>query len=123
MLMGSVAEKATREVPCSIITVKSEHAIRLQLEEEIDIVKTQCDQGLELLEKGFPAEAVQRFHNCITKDKLYALAWEGLAASHKRLGHDEESKRCMDIAKTIRQDIWEKRVTAEVRKQLWDKKP
>ena len=123
ILMGSVAEKVTREVPCSIITVKSEHAIRLQLEEEIDIVKTQCDHGLELLEKGFPAEAVQWFHSCITKDKMYALAWEGLAASHKRLGHDEESKRCMDIAKSIRQDIWEKQVTAEVRKQLWGKKP
>jgi len=123
MLMGSVAEKVTRVVPCSIITVKSEHAVRLQLEEEIDIIKTQCDQGLELLEKGFPAEAVQRFQNCITRDKLYALAWEGLAASHKRLGHDEESKRCMDIAKSIRQATWEKKVTAEVRKQLWGKKP
>ena len=123
MLLGSVAETVTREVPCSIITVKSEHAIRLQLEEEIDVIKTECDQGLELLEKGFPAEAVQRFHSCITKDKMYALAWEGLAASHKRLGHDEESKKCMDIAKSIRQDIWEKQVTAEVRKQRWGKKP
>jgi len=52
---------------------------------------------------------------------MYALAWEGLAAAHKRLGHKEESKKCKERAKYIRQHLWEKRVEAEARKQFWDK--
>ena len=35
ILMGSVARKVAQEMPCSIVTVKSEHVIRLRLDAEI----------------------------------------------------------------------------------------
>ncbi|MCP4511153.1 MAG: 2Fe-2S iron-sulfur cluster binding domain-containing protein, partial [Fuerstiella sp.] len=49
--------KVTRELPCSIVTVKSEHAIQLRLDEEHTDVEACLKQGQEFLEQGFPEEA------------------------------------------------------------------
>jgi universal stress protein E len=121
ILIGSVAGKVVREMPCSVVTVKSEHAIRLRLEAEIDDITTHFKEGGELLAKGFPAEAIRQFEYCVDKDMMFAPAWEGLAAAHKRLGHDEESRKCTERAKYVRKRLWEMRVEAEARKQFWDK--
>ncbi|NIN00174.1 MAG: universal stress protein [candidate division Zixibacteria bacterium] len=121
ILVGSVAEKVIRETPCSVITVKAEHAIRLLLEEEIASCTSHFKEGSELLEKGFPAEAIGQFQYCVDKDLMFAAAWDGLAAAHKRLGHEKESQRCTERAKYIRQRLSEMRVEAEARKQFWDK--
>ncbi len=53
ILLGSVAEKVTREVPCSVITMKSEDAIRLYIEAQIDDLETHFKEGRESLEEGF----------------------------------------------------------------------
>lgn len=121
ILMGSVAEKIIREMPCSVITVKSEHAIRLRLEAEIANIEVYYKQGIELLEEGLPLEAMRQFEGCIAKDAMFAPAWEGLAVAHKRLGHDEESEKCQARAKYIRQSIWARQVEAQARRQLLDR--
>ena len=61
MLAGSIAERVAGKMPCSMITVKSEHVIRLRLGAEVADIRAQCIQGQELLKKGFPAEAVCQF--------------------------------------------------------------
>ncbi|UCG11298.1 MAG: universal stress protein [Deltaproteobacteria bacterium] len=121
ILVGSVAEKVIRETPCSVITVKAEHAIRLLLEEEIASCTSHFKEGSEMLEKGFPAEAIGQFQYCVDKDLMFAAAWDGLAAAHKRLGHEKESQKCTERAKYVRKRIEETRVEAEARKQFWDK--
>lgn len=115
IFLGSVAEKVIREIPCSVITVKSEHAVRLKLGAEIATIDTHFKEGKELLEKGFPVEALRQFEIVIDMDKMYAPAWEGLAAAHSRLGHEEESKKCKEVARHIRQTLWQHRVEAEIR--------
>ena len=115
ILLGSVAEKVVREIPCSIITVKSEHAIRLRQETEIADIEARFKRGQELLQKGFLREALHEFELVTAQAMLYAPAWEGLAAAHKRLGHEGESKRYTEMAKHIRRTLWQQRVEAEIR--------
>jgi len=115
ILMGSVAAKVIREMPCPVITVKSEHAIRLQLEGEIADMELQWKRGRELLKKAFPAEAVREFEGCLSKDKLYVPAWEGLAEAHQRLGHIEQSSRCEQQAQHIRERVLQARVESAIR--------
>ena len=121
ILLGSVAEKVVREIPCSVITVKSEHAIRLRLEAEIADIEDHIEEGKKLLEGGFLEEALNQFQMVIAKDITFVPAWEGLAAVHNRLGHDEEAERCRQEAAYIRKNLWEKKVAAEIRSQhpLW----
>jgi nucleotide-binding universal stress UspA family protein len=124
MLIGSVAEKVIREMPCSVVTVKTEHAIRLRLETEIADLEARFKAGQELLDKGFPAEALRQFEGVVTKDMTFAPGWEGLAVAHNRLGQKEEAKECKQRAQHIRKKLWEKRVEAEIRAKhvLWGKK-
>ncbi len=115
ILMGSVATKVVRQMPCSVITVKSEHAIRLRLTAEIVDIRDYLKQGKELLEKGFASEALEQFEQCISRDILYAPAWEGLSAAYKRLGREATSEECREAAEQIRQELWAKKVEAEAR--------
>jgi len=115
VLMGSVTTKVVRQMPCSVITIKSEHAIRLRLTAEIADIGDFIKQGKELLEKGFADEALEQFEQCISRDVLYAPAWEGMSAAHLRLGHNNKSEECKEAAEQIRQELWQKKVEAEAR--------
>ena len=120
LLVGSVAEKVTREMPCSVVVSKAEHTARVLLEAEIADVEARFRQGQELLDGGFPTEAMGRFESCIGKDMMFAPAWEGLAAAHERLGHREKAEECRQQAKYVHQKNWERKVEAEMRDELWD---
>ena len=122
-LMGSVAEKVTRQMPCSIVTLKSEHAIRLQLEARIADVHACFQQGQELLEKGFAAEAERAFRRCIAESSMYAPAWEGLAAAQDRQGRQAQAEESRQRAKQIVKTLWDRQIEAEIRSHhlLWRK--
>jgi nucleotide-binding universal stress UspA family protein len=118
LLIGSVAEKVTRELPCSTLLVKKEAPFHLKLDEKIAAIESFLKQGHELLETGFVPEAVEKFEYCIDHDVLFAPAWEGLAKAYDRLGRQKEYQKCLDQARHIRQQIWEKKVEFEIRKQM-----
>ena len=115
IMMGGVSRRVAQEIPCSIVTVKSEHAIRLRLDAEIADTEACFKQGLELLEHGLPEEALSQFQHCIAKNTMYASAWEGLAAVHRRLDHEDEAQSCTEKAKSIIQQISNRRIEADIR--------
>ena len=119
ILMGSVAEKVLREVPCSMITVKAEDAVRLRVEEHIDGLEARIAKGRELLEAGFAPEALREFQGCVEAEALCIPAWEGAAAAHQRLGHTAESGRCLRMAQRARESLEYARIEAAVRAEHW----
>jgi universal stress protein E len=119
ILMGSVAEKVLREVPCSAVTVKAEHAVRLRLEQEIVDLEARVTKGRELLEAGFAPEALREFQGCVEAEALCVPAWEGLAAAHERLGHTGESERCRQTVQRARESLENSRIQATVRADHW----
>ena len=119
MLAGSIAERVAGKVPCSMITVKSEPAIRLRLDAGVADGRARCIQGQELLKKGFPAEAICQFEQCIAQDSKYTPAWEGLAAAYKRLGQEKNSERCLATAREVGQTRGERQVNADLQSKLF----
>lgn len=124
ILLGSVAEKVVRELPCSVVTVKAEHAIRVEVDLKLEDLEACCRQGEMLLEKGFSAEALRHFEACLAKDPLYIPAWEGAAEAHERLGHSHRAQQSRDKVRALRERLEYKRIQFAVRTQhpLWRKK-
>jgi len=124
IMLGSVAEKVARELPCSIMTVKGEDFVRLQLRDEIEDIRKHVERAEKLLDKGFAREALGEFRHCIARDSIYAPAWEGAAAAHERLGDAEQAEQCRARAREIIKTLWDRRIEAEIRSQhmLWRKK-
>ena len=115
--MGKVAEKVIREMPCSVIAVKTEDPIRLRLEEEMARLEHRFQRGKDLLEHGFPAEAVTQLKRCTEQDALFVPAWEALASAYTRLGREQDAREATNRAKDARKQLWERQVVAEIRSQ------
>lgn len=115
LILGSVAEKVIRDLPCSVLALRAEHAIRLHMEAAIDDIEARLKEGRELLEKGFAEEALHQFKLILQKDVMLAPAWEGMAAANDRLGRTAAARECAERAKVIRRKLWEKKVEAEIK--------
>lgn len=115
LFWGSVTEKVAREMPCSIITVKAQHAIRVELEAEIADLQTHMRQGQELLDKGFAEEALEQFELCIARDVMYAPAWQGAATAYRRLGAEERAENCERQSQAIVRSLWERMIEVDIR--------
>jgi nucleotide-binding universal stress UspA family protein len=107
MIMGSTTEKVVREVPCSLITVKQEHVIRLSLEREVAEIEAHFRRGKELLRKEMTKEALTHFEECIRRDPHFVHAWEAMAGVYQHMGQGKEAKRCEEMATYIRNHLWE----------------
>ena len=123
-ILGSVAEKIIREVPSSLITVKYEDPIQLAIESESTDLESIYRRGRELLEKGFPQEAIIQFDRCLDQEQMQPRVWLSLSSAYERLGQHKDAQNAKTRAKEIRQKIEEQRIEAEIRKQHWflDKK-
>jgi nucleotide-binding universal stress UspA family protein len=115
VLMGSNTEHVMRELPSSIITVKSDSVIQPMIDYQISDLESHYKLGYQFLENGMPEEAIEQFKYCVNQDVLYAPAWEGLSLSHKRLGNMEDAQEYQQKAESIRKNLWEQRVQAELR--------
>lgn len=115
ILMGTNTEHVIRELPCSIITVKSESVIQPMIDYQISDLEGHYTLGLEFLNNGMPQEATEQFRYCVEQDVLYAPAWEGLAAAYERLGDLESAQEYGQKAKSIREKLWQRRVETELR--------
>ena len=109
ILIGKVTEKVMRELPCSVVTAKSEDIIQLRLNTELADIETHFRQGNYLLRQGFAEEAINQFQLCLDVDVMYVPAWESLAVAHERLGHKAVALKCNKHARAIRKKLWKKK--------------
>ncbi len=123
ILLGSVASKVVRNLPCSTVVVKAEDAIRLKLGEELADLKTHYARGCELLENAFLEEATRQFEQCIRIGGMFTPAWERLAETCERHGDAERAEDCRKTAREIEEMAAWRRVEADIRRDhpLWKK--
>ena len=69
ILIGSVSLKVVREVPVSMILIREQSPIRLNIDEEIRDLSSCLKKGRELLENGFP----KLFQLRITVDPVHSV--------------------------------------------------
>lgn len=120
-LMGSVATKVAREIPCSVLTVKDVDAFHTELQPEIDDIWKRYEQGQRELREGRAQEAVEQFEICISRSRLFVRAWDGLADAYETLGVTEAATRSRETATRVYMEIWERRVENEVRAKKTNK--
>jgi len=48
LLLGSVTEKVVRELPCSIVTMKSEHMLNLRIDSDVESLEKHYSQAMKL---------------------------------------------------------------------------
>lgn len=114
ILIGSVAEKVIRNVPCSIITLKSEDAIRLRLESDKENIEGLFDEGKKLMDQGFEKEALHQFQLCLNFDIDFEPAWESLVTVYERLGDKKQAETCKIHAKQLREKFMQQKIEAEM---------
>jgi len=121
ILLGSVAGKLARQLPCSMILMKAEDAIRLKLEEDLSDLNSHYARAIELLENGFLDEAKHQFEHCIQTSDIFSPAWEGLAEVCQRQDKPDIAERFRETARQIEESLAWRRVEADVRRShpLW----
>jgi nucleotide-binding universal stress UspA family protein len=117
MFMGGVTRSIAQAMPCSLVTVRSESAIRVRPAPENAQMEEHFALGHELLALGFAEEAIKQFRHCITEDETHASAWEGLASAYERLGRVADAKKCMEKADSLVQSAYHKEIEGDVRVQ------
>jgi nucleotide-binding universal stress UspA family protein len=128
ILIGGVARKVAQQMPCSIMTVRSEDPIRLRIEGQVEPVdanvcaakslESPCarlEHGKQLLEQGFPDEALAHFEECIHEYDLCPRAWGCLAIAHQRLGHKMQAEKCEERSKHLAQVLWGTPIVGDIR--------
>lgn len=125
ILMGRVATKIAADLPCSMITVKGEDAVRVKIDEELTDLKAHYEHGLELLEHGFSEEARRHFEHCILTNGMFLPAWEALMETYRRLGDERRFEECRQTVERLNEALAWKRIEADIRAThpLWKKHP
>jgi tetratricopeptide (TPR) repeat protein len=115
MLMGSTAVKVAHQLPCSLVTVKRDQVLKLEVEKNIADINEAFREGRELLAAGFRHEALERFDRCLALDPHFAHAIDAKAEAYERLGQSERAQEYHKVAEMIRQELWDQQVQASVR--------
>jgi nucleotide-binding universal stress UspA family protein len=115
ILIGSVTEKVSRKVPCSMVITKSESLIQLKIENELKDIDKLFQEGVELHKNKFIKEAIEIWIKCTSLNEFYLKAWSSISNAYAELGDKENAKKYADIKERIQRSIWDKQVEADLR--------
>ena len=116
LVMGSVAEKVVREVPCSFLTLKSEDIISLQLETNIRDIENHYDMAVQLMEDGFFEESIEQFKLCLSVNNMHVPSHYGIAKVYEKLNEPKKAQIYRKGGREILDRIWYQKIEEEARK-------
>ncbi len=102
MLVGSVAQKVTRVMPCAIVTVNDEDLLVARLDASLRAVAARMREAAAAMRDGYPTEALGEFEQCLLEIPTHVPAWEGMAEAYEKLGDRNKADRCREAARRIR---------------------
>jgi len=94
VLMGSVTRRVLQQLPCSLLTVKTEDALGEQLEEDIRQARLLMAEGRGLLAAHDYYPALRKFRQVLAHNPFHLEALACQAEIHESLGHHEKAERC-----------------------------
>ncbi len=116
VLMGSVAEKVIREIPCSFITVKSQDIIQLRFDNEVKELECHFKNANEMVDKGLHEEAINQYKICIQINNMYIPAFYKLAEVYRKIGDDAKANYYDNMARKLLARLWDEKIEQEIRK-------
>jgi nucleotide-binding universal stress UspA family protein len=115
LMLGSVTEKIIRDVPCSLITLKKEDIIELQLEHKIFEIEKHYGTALKLIKTGHLKESINEFKCCLNSNEMHIPSLKGIADVYEKLGNKELAKEYRNIARKVLKRIWDEKIEEEIR--------
>lgn len=118
ILIGSVTEKVTREVPCSFITTKSKSMIELNIESKIRDIEHHSKAGKQLLDDGYLDEAIEQFHICLKINNMHIPTLMGLEKAYEIIGDTNKSKMFRSLVSDVLNRLYDSNAEKQIRKHF-----
>lgn len=115
LIMGSVAEKVVRELPCSFITLKSEDVISLQLKQQILDIEERYALAMQFVKDGFFEEACEQLKECIRVNPMHVPSYQGLVTIYEKINEQAKAQFYSQSLKDIKERIWYSKIEEEIR--------
>ena len=116
LVLGSVAEKVIREVPCSFLILKAEDIVTLQLETKIRDIEKHFETAEQLMNDGFFEESINQYKLCLSINSMHVPSYFGIAKVYEKLDDSEKAKIYRDGGREILNRIWDRKIEEEARK-------
>ena len=116
LVIGSVTEKVTREVPCSFLTLKSEDIITLQLTTNIRDIENHYKTAMQLMEDGFYEQAIDQLRLCLSINNMHMPSHLGMAKVYDKLNMPARAEVYRVSGRKILDRMWNQKIEEEVRK-------
>lgn len=116
LVMGSVTEKVTREMPCSFVTTKTQDIIQLKFDNEIKEIEIHFKNATDLLKNGYYEEAINQFMICLHINDMHIPSIYKLAEVYRTIGYKAKAEYYDNMAKDLLARIWDKKIEEEIRK-------
>jgi len=116
IVMGSVTEKVTREMPCSFVTTKTQDIIQLRFDNEIKEIEIHFKNANNLVENGFYKEAINQYMICLQINDMHIPSMYKIAEAHKIIGDNAKAGYYDNMAKDLLARLWDKKIELEIRK-------
>ncbi len=114
IVMGSVTEKVTREMPCSFVTTKTQDIIQLRFDNEIKEIEIHFKNANNLVENGFYKEAINQYMICLQINDMHIPTMYKLAEVHKIIGDNAKAGYYDNMAKDLLARLWDKNIELEI---------
>ena len=114
VLMGSIAEKVTREMPCSFITIKMQDIIRLRFDQEVSDIKNHFIKANDLVEKGKYEEAISQYLICLQINNMHIPSIYKLAVVNSLIGRKAKADYYENMAQKLLDSLWDSKIKDEI---------
>lgn len=106
ILMGSVTEKVTREVPCSFITTKSMDIAKTWFESNLGEIETYLHQARQYRAAGETEKAIDCYASGLKQFPDNIPMLQGLIELHSESGNDGRAAFFRDYAREVVVRLW-----------------
>jgi len=106
LLMGSVTEKVTREVPCSFITTKAKDITHNYFESNLQSVESILNSAKDAFNKKQYDKALEKYNIALKQHPDNIPVIMGLINTYKAIGNKEQTGYFKDYARDVVNRIW-----------------
>jgi nucleotide-binding universal stress UspA family protein len=116
ILVGSVAEKVVRQVPCSFITIKMQDILQQRFDQDVKEIESHFNDAHDFAAKGNYTEAINNYKICLQINNMYIPAIYKLAEIHRAIDDIAKADYYDDMAKKLLRSLWDETIEQEIRK-------
>lgn len=106
ILMGSVTEKVTRELPCSFITTKSKDITRTYYESNLGEIETYLHKARYYHDAGEIEKSIEFYSAGLKQFPDNVPMLIGLMKAYRSIGNEEKADFIRDYAKDVVTRVW-----------------